>query len=139
MKEEFKNEKVRQIKKGQAAIEFLAFLILIMIVSVAVYAGAFGKLSDAASSERRFELQSACRSIANTVNQAQTFGNGFSSNITLPEGSISMLNNTAVCAGGNDVFMEAVIGNVRNSTGGASFNLGKHVKIENSLGTVIIS
>lgn len=130
----------QRFRKGQASIEFLAFLILIMIVSVAVYAGVFGRLSSAASSQSTFGLQSACRNIANGINSAYVFGNGFSSNMTLPaEASASMLNNSVVCIGGDKIFIESALGNVRNSAGAANFNLGRQVKIANSLGTIIIS
>lgn len=130
----------QSFRKGQAAMEFLAFLILVMTVSAAVYAGVFGRLSDAASSQDSFSAQSACRDIAGAADSAYVFGNGFSSNLTLPQGvAASMLNNSAVCSGGNSVFIESALGSVRNSTGGANFNLGKQIRIANSLGTVIIS
>lgn len=121
-------------------MEFLAFLIIIMIISVAFYAGVFGRISDAASSQDSFNLQSACRDIANGINSAYVFGNGFSSNMTLPQGAAAgMLNNSIVCTGGNSIFIESALGNVRNSTGGANFNIGKQARIANSLGTIIIS
>ena len=130
------------MKKAQASLEFLALVMVVMLFSVAAYAGIFEKLSDAFASENRFETSKICRNIAEGAWLAKTCGVGFSINATIPQGnfSASISGGTIVCRSGNDVSIESLPGNVTNSTGGTPFSLrpGK-IKTENVFDAIVIS
>ncbi len=129
-------------RKAQASFEFLALVMVVMLFSVATYAGIFGKLSDAFASENGFETREICRNIAESSWLAKTYGNGFSINATIPQGnfSASISGGAVVCISGKDVSIESLPSNVTNSTGSGSFSLraGK-IKTENIFDAIVIS
>lgn len=125
-------------RKGQAAIEFLSLMIVIMIISVAAYEVVYSRISD---SGNIYNLQFACRKIASGINSALVFGNGFSTNITLPEGTYtaSILGDAVLCKDSENVFIETVLSNVTNSSGSKDFTLSSLVKIKNDFDEIIIT
>lgn len=130
------------VRKAQASLEFLALVMVVMLFSVAIYAGIFGKLKDAFASGNAFETDNICRNIAEGAWLAKTYWNGFSMNATVPQGnfSASVSGGAVVCSSGKDVSIQSLPSNVTNSTGGVSFSLrsGK-IKMENVFDVIVIS
>lgn len=144
MKEEFKNEEVRQMKKGQASIEFLALFIAMMMFVLILYAGSLNRINEVSTSSSQQEIKATCDNTASLIDNALYFGSGFSTNTTVYGNyTLRVFNKTLICYSGNSYYINGfAAANVKNSTGYSEFsiqiNLQKTLKIENQ-GAIVIS
>jgi len=129
--------------KAQTALEFMVAVIFIMFFMLAVYAAAFGRTVEASYSQKYSVMSESCSHIAKSIGDVFYFGRGFSQNISVPYGNFSVFvaNGTVICADREQSIIELLFANITvNSTGSPSFAIPQgNIKIENALGTVVIS
>lgn len=134
--------------RAQASFEFMIMVIFVLFFILAFYVSVFGKELLAGEEEKRKEIENICNSIADKINSAVYYGNGFSQNISLPEKlyganySVKVLNKTLICDAGKYNSIEKFVAEtVTDSKGKAPpFTLEhKKIKIENPVGIVVIS
>jgi hypothetical protein len=129
--------------KAQTALEFMVTVIFIMFFMLAAYVAVFGRTAEASYSQRYSVMGDACSQVAKSINDVFYFGYGFSQNITVASGNFSIFvaNRTVICADREQSVVELLFANrTVNGTGSPSFAVPQgNIKIENALGTVVIS
>ena len=131
---------------GQAGVEFMLGVIVVLSFVLTFYVATFGKISAVPD---RLQIEQLCEEVTTKIGAADQYGDGFSQNMTLPDKlqgtvnyNITVYTYSVICASAQNAIRPHTAASVRNATGsGPPFTLprGKTVSITNNAGTVVIT
>lgn len=133
--------------KGQASLEFMMMVIVVLFFIMAFYVYALGKENVALETEKQKNIESMCSDIANKIDSVFFYGSGFKESVYLPEKvygldyKINVYNKTLICSAGKYSFIEKFVSEkITNSTHYPPFQIpNRKITIKNYLGEVRIS
>lgn len=128
-------------------MEFMAVVIVVLFFILAFYIVAFGKEGSAQQAERQQKLDSICNNVADRINNAVYYGFGFMQNYSLPPNidglnyTMDVGNKTLACKASIYSSIQTFIADsITNTTHNPPFFIPiREIKIENVLGTIVIS
>jgi hypothetical protein len=131
--------------KSQASFEFM-FLTAFLIIAATFFILLFQNQFAVAQTTLQSQLKDICANIAEKINEAFTYGDGFEENITLPSSlenntySVIVTNQSVVCrVSDTDVIERFLTNNVKNATSNQPFIIPtRQIKIVNVGGVVNI-
>jgi|SRR3989344_381869 len=131
--------------KGQASFEFLASVIFLAIILVAIFYAFYTKIFEAGLTGEQQSLSLLCSSIAEKINSAEYYGTGFEYSITLPAKigtkiySVNASSSSIVCSMGSFSRVQTLTAkNLTNGISGPPFLIAPGLRAIKNSGTAVV-
>ena len=133
--------------KAQASFEFLSSVIVVAVVLVAVFSAFYTKIFSAGATTDEQSLSLVCASLAEKINSADYYGNGFEFSTSLPQKigtknyTITAQNSTLQCTMQSSSSIQTITAkNLTNGTALPPFRIFSGSRsIKNSGAGVVVS